>query len=67
MKPPTAWSFTWPIISIGGYYMEGKTLADTRALQDWTIRFAAAKAEGVAEVASAGGFVNAATDGGAVS
>ena len=33
------------------------TLAETRSLQDWTIRFAAAKAEGVAEVASVGGFV----------
>jgi Cu(I)/Ag(I) efflux system membrane protein CusA/SilA len=34
-----------------------KTLAELRALQDWDIRFALAKAEGVAEVASIGGFV----------
>jgi Cu(I)/Ag(I) efflux system membrane protein CusA/SilA len=32
-------------------------LADTRAIQDWNLKFALAKAEGVAEVASAGGFV----------
>src|SRR5436189_3134827 len=32
-------------------------LSDTRALQDWNLRFALAKAEGVAEVASVGGFV----------
>ena len=33
------------------------TLAELRSLQNWVIRFAAAKAEGVAEVASVGGFV----------
>ncbi|MFL5073339.1 MAG: efflux RND transporter permease subunit, partial [Xanthobacteraceae bacterium] len=32
-------------------------LAETRAVQDWNLRFALAKAEGVAEVASVGGFV----------
>jgi Cu(I)/Ag(I) efflux system membrane protein CusA/SilA len=32
-------------------------LADTRAIQDWTLKFALAKAEGVAEIASVGGFV----------
>jgi Cu(I)/Ag(I) efflux system membrane protein CusA/SilA len=32
-------------------------LADTRSLQDWNLKFALAKAEGVAEVASVGGFV----------
>ena len=32
-------------------------LAETRSLQDWKLRFAAAKAEGVAEVAAVGGFV----------
>ena len=32
-------------------------LADTRAMQDWNLKFALAKAEGVAEVASVGGFV----------
>jgi Cu(I)/Ag(I) efflux system membrane protein CusA/SilA len=34
-----------------------RTLADLRTLQDWTIRYAAAKAEGIAEIASVGGFV----------
>src|SRR5271163_535838 len=33
------------------------TLGELRSLQDWNIRFAASKAEGVAEVASVGGFV----------
>src|SRR4030081_3362039 len=32
-------------------------LADPRAIQDWNLKFALAKAEGVAEVASVGGFV----------
>ena len=32
-------------------------LADTRAIQDWNLKFALAKARGVAEVASVGGFV----------
>src|SRR3546814_9952221 len=34
-----------------------RTLAELRSLQDWVIRYAASKAEGVAEVASLGGFV----------
>jgi len=34
-----------------------KSLADLRSLQDWTIRYGISKAEGVAEVASVGGFV----------
>ncbi|MCJ2087726.1 CusA/CzcA family heavy metal efflux RND transporter [Methylobacterium sp. E-005] len=34
-----------------------RTLAELRALQDWVIRFAASRAEGVAEVAPIGGFV----------
>ena len=34
-----------------------QTLAELRSLQDWVVRFAAAKATGVAEVASVGGFV----------
>ena len=34
-----------------------RTLAELRTTQDWQIRFAVAKAEGVAEVASVGGFV----------
>jgi copper/silver efflux system protein len=33
------------------------SLADLRSLQDWNVRYAIAKAEGVAEVASVGGFV----------
>ena len=32
-------------------------LAELRSLQDWQVRFGVAKAEGVAEVASVGGFV----------
>jgi Cu(I)/Ag(I) efflux system membrane protein CusA/SilA len=32
-------------------------LAETRTIQDWNLKFALAKAEGVAEVASVGGFV----------
>ena len=36
---------------------KNKSLADLRSLQDWEIRFGLAKAEGVAEVASVGGFV----------
>ena len=34
-----------------------KSLAELRSLQDWEIRFGLSKAEGVAEVASVGGFV----------
>ncbi|HBH40344.1 MAG TPA: CusA/CzcA family heavy metal efflux RND transporter [Rhizobiales bacterium] len=34
-----------------------KSLAELRTIQDWSIRFGLAKAEGVAEVASVGGFV----------
>ncbi|MEI9899438.1 MAG: efflux RND transporter permease subunit [Hyphomicrobium sp.] len=34
-----------------------KSLADLRSMQDWDIRFGLSKAEGVAEVASVGGFV----------
>ena len=34
-----------------------KSLAELRSIQDWYIRYGIAKAEGVAEVASAGGFV----------
>jgi copper/silver efflux system protein len=34
-----------------------KSLAALRSLQDWEVRFGLSKAEGVAEVASAGGFV----------
>ena len=34
-----------------------RTLAELRSLQDWYVRFGLAKADGVAEVASVGGFV----------
>jgi Cu(I)/Ag(I) efflux system membrane protein CusA/SilA len=34
-----------------------RTLAELRSTQDWQVRYAVAKAEGVAEVASVGGFV----------
>ncbi len=34
-----------------------RSLAELRSTQDWQVRFAVAKAEGVAEVASIGGFV----------
>lgn len=33
------------------------SLAEIRSLQDWVIRFAASKADGVSEIASVGGFV----------
>jgi len=41
------------------YVLNGKErdLAELRSLQDWQVRFAVAKADGVAEVASVGGFV----------
>ncbi|HML29787.1 MAG TPA: efflux RND transporter permease subunit, partial [Hyphomicrobium sp.] len=34
-----------------------KSLADLRSMQDWEVRYGLSKAEGVAEVASVGGFV----------
>ena len=48
--------------SVGWVYQYAITskdlnLAQTRSIQDWTLRYGLAKAEGVAEVASAGGFV----------
>ena len=36
---------------------KNKSLADLRSMQDWEVRFGLSKAEGVAEVASIGGFV----------
>ncbi|MBN8980960.1 MAG: efflux RND transporter permease subunit [Rhizobiales bacterium] len=41
------------------YALQSKdlSLAETRTLQDWNLRFGLAKAEGVAEVAAVGGFV----------
>jgi Cu(I)/Ag(I) efflux system membrane protein CusA/SilA len=35
----------------------GKSLAELRTIQDWYVRFGLAKAQGVAEIASVGGFV----------
>ena len=34
-----------------------RTLAELRSIQDWFVQFQLAKADGVAEVASIGGFV----------
>jgi len=45
------WVYQYAVVS------KQLNLAETRSLQDWTLRFALAKAEGVAEVASIGGFV----------
>jgi Cu(I)/Ag(I) efflux system membrane protein CusA/SilA len=45
------WVYQYAIVS------KDLNLAETRSLQDWTLRYGLAKAEGVAEVASAGGFV----------
>ncbi|ADP71288.1 heavy metal efflux pump, CzcA family [Rhodomicrobium vannielii ATCC 17100] len=52
---PDATSVGW----VYQYAIHSKTLnlAETRSLQDFTLRYGLAKAEGVAEVASAGGFV----------
>jgi Cu(I)/Ag(I) efflux system membrane protein CusA/SilA len=36
---------------------KNRTLAELRSLQDWTLRYPLSKAQGVAEVASIGGFV----------
>ncbi|WP_035383920.1 CusA/CzcA family heavy metal efflux RND transporter [Ferriphaselus sp. R-1] len=36
---------------------KNKTLAELRSLQDWTLRYPLTKAQGVAEVASLGGYV----------
>jgi Cu(I)/Ag(I) efflux system membrane protein CusA/SilA len=45
------WVYQYAVIA------KNLTLAELRSLQDWKIRYAASKAEGVAEVASVGGFV----------
>src|SRR6202047_3666363 len=45
------WVYQYALLS------KDRTLAELRGLQDWTIRYALAKAEGVAEIASVGGFV----------
>jgi copper/silver efflux system protein len=45
------WVYQYAVVS------KDLNLAETRSLQDWTLRYGLAKAEGVAEVASVGGFV----------
>jgi Cu(I)/Ag(I) efflux system membrane protein CusA/SilA len=45
------WVYQYALMS------KNKSLAALRSLQDWEIRFGLSKAEGVAEVASVGGFV----------
>src|SRR5215210_1515506 len=45
------WVYQYAVIA------KDMTLAELRAIQDWNLKFALAKAEGVAEVASVGGFV----------
>src|SRR3989440_1797913 len=45
------WVYQYALLS------KDKTLAELRSLQDWYVRYGLAKAEGVAEVASVGGFV----------
>jgi Cu(I)/Ag(I) efflux system membrane protein CusA/SilA len=45
------WVYQYAVVA------NNRSLAELRSLQDWEIRFGLAKAEGVAEVASVGGFV----------
>ena len=45
------WVFQYVVLSAK------RTLAELRTLQDWYIRFALTKAQGVSEIASVGGFV----------
>lgn len=45
------WVFQYAVVA------KELTLAELRSLQDWVVRFAASEADGVAEVASVGGFV----------
>jgi Cu(I)/Ag(I) efflux system membrane protein CusA/SilA len=45
------WVYQYAVVS------KELNLADTRTIQDWNLKFALAKAGGVAEIASAGGFV----------
>lgn len=47
------WVYQYALVDRSG----GKDLAQLRSLQDWTLRFALQSVEGVAEVASVGGFV----------
>lgn len=45
------WVYQYAVVS------KELNLADTRTIQDWNLKFALARAEGVSEVASVGGFV----------
>ncbi|GGH15201.1 cation transporter [Alsobacter metallidurans] len=45
------WVYQYAVVAAG------MTLAELRSLQDWVVRFAASRGEGVAEVAGVGGFV----------
>ncbi|MGZ9112179.1 MAG: efflux RND transporter permease subunit, partial [Rhodoplanes sp.] len=45
------WVYQYAVLS------EKRTLAELRTIQDWYLRYGLAKAQGVAEVASVGGFV----------
>jgi Cu(I)/Ag(I) efflux system membrane protein CusA/SilA len=45
------WVYEYAVIA------KNRSLAELRSLQDWTIRYGLSKAEGVAEIASVGGFV----------
>ena len=47
------WVYTYALVDESGRH----DLADLRSLQDWYLRYALASVEGVAEVASIGGFV----------
>ena len=47
------WVFEYALVDESGQ----QTLADLRGLQDWFLRYALASVDGVAEVASIGGFV----------
>jgi Cu(I)/Ag(I) efflux system membrane protein CusA/SilA len=47
------WVFEYALVDESGQ----RTLADLRGLQDWFLRYALASVDGVAEVASIGGFV----------
>jgi Cu(I)/Ag(I) efflux system membrane protein CusA/SilA len=47
------WVFEYALVDDSGQH----TLADLRGVQDWFLRYALASVEGVAEVASIGGFV----------
>ena len=45
------WVYQYALLS------KNRSLAELRSLQDWSIRYGLSKAEGVAEIASVGGFV----------